>query len=113
MMMQMYFATGGWNSENSFTFLWKWWTSDSYGVYALTLAASLFLGIMQEALASVNANEAARLYEVSKQVVSSQNEKLLGASAADGVTVTESDFLWARVRASVAHGVFIAWHFIA
>merc|ERR1712216_853441 len=113
MMMQMYFTTGGWSDETSLYVLFKWWKSDSIGVYVVTLLATFVLGMMQEFLASVSVEFAHRLrdaYKASSSVSAADAEvKLLS----DSVSTDADSQIRARILASVSHMVFVGWHFIA
>merc|ERR1712086_193834 len=92
MMMQMWFTTGGWSKENSLTMLFSWWVSDSVGLYALTLLLVFGFGVLQEALAASNAHYSVRLSEIHR-------------------LLDEDQIMKARVQASLAHGLFVGWHF--
>merc|ERR1711871_225192 len=121
MMMQMYFSTGGWNEDNSFTFLFKGWSSDTLAMYVLTLAAAFALGFVQEMLACFNGNAAERLSQVYRRLEGNLAEQerrgaLLdecGGTDAVETGAEEESLLAARLQASLAHGLYISWHFLA
>merc|ERR1711965_373984 len=105
-MMQMWFTTGGWSKDNSLTMLFSWWVSDTYPLYVLTLVLVFGLGMIQEFLSVVNSRCAVSL--------SRAYEKVLRVDPSSTfMTGDTSDVLEARIKASLAHGLFIGWHFIA